>query len=73
MNPNLMVNPLAAPILTIESLSVAIPSFDWSGSLSGCILSFEDAKKMEDLWADYIDGMRGHIDGKVVNAIEVNC
>lgn len=72
MSPNLMVNPLAAPILTIESLSVAIPSFDWSGSLSGCILSSEDAKKMEDLWADYIDGMRGHIDGKVINAIEVN-
>lgn len=72
MSPNLMVNPLAAPILTIESLSGAIPSFDWSGSLSGCILSSEDAKKMEDLWEDYLDDIRGHIDGEVINAIEVN-
>lgn len=73
MRPNLMVNPLAAPILTIESLSGAIPSFDWSSSLSGCILSSEDAKKMEDLWEDYLDDIRGHIDGEVINAIDVNC
>ena len=72
MHPNLMVNPLAAPILTMESLTVAIPSFDWSGSLSGCILSSEDAKKMEDLWEDYLNDIRGHIDGEVINAIEVN-
>ena len=59
--------------MCIRDRSVAIPSFDWSGSLSGCILSSVDAKKMEDLWEDYMDGIRGHIDGEVINAIEVNC
>lgn len=72
MHPNFILNPLAAPMLTTESLSEAIPSFDWSGSLSGCILSSADAQKMENLWRNYLDEVREHIDGKIINAIEVN-
>lgn len=72
MHPNFILNPLKAPMLTTESLFEAIPSFDWSGSLSGCILSPMDAQKMETLWRNYLDEVREHIDGKIINAIDVN-
>lgn len=68
MHPNFILDPIEAPMLTTESLSRAIPSFDWSGS---GILSSEDAKSMEDLWANYIDGIREHIDGQTINVINV--
>ena len=57
MKPNFIVNPEAQAIITTEQLQDAIPDFEWRKGHSGQLLSSEQAKKLEELFADYIQKM----------------
>ena len=69
MTPNVILNPDKAPMLTTAELEKAIPGFQWSGGHSGRILPPEDAKKLEDLWHEYLRKNHDAIDGKNMNAV----
>ena len=70
MVPNLILNPEEAPMITVAELEKAIPSFKWNGGHSGRILPQEDAKKLEEIWADFLAKHEEDIDRKTLNAIE---
>lgn len=53
INPWNMLDSDAQPIITTEELQKAIPSFDWTGGHSGCMLTKEEAKKLDKLWDKY--------------------
>lgn len=55
LQPSVMLNPDKAPMLTTAELEEAIPSFNWRGGHSGRMLSDNEAKKLEELWANYIN------------------
>lgn len=57
MKPNFIVNPEAQAIITTEQLQDAIPDFEWRKGHSGQLLNSEQAKKLEELFADYIQKM----------------
>ncbi len=57
MKPNFIVNPETQAIITTEQLQDAIPDFEWRKGHSGQLLSAEQAKKLEKLFADYIQKM----------------
>lgn len=42
-------------MLTPEKLTEAIPDFNWFGGHSGRRLTEEQAKKLDELWIEYID------------------
>lgn len=67
MLPNVMLNPERAPMITTEELEQAIPSFNWQGGHSGRLLTQEEAKTLEDLWAKFIDEHSGDIDHETLN------
>ncbi len=57
MKPNFIVNPEVQAIITTEQLQDAIPDFEWRKGHSGQLLNSEQAKKLEKLFADYIQKM----------------
>lgn len=67
MLPNVILNPDDAPMLTAQELQNAIPSFDWTGGHSGRLLSQEDERKLETLWADFLKNNEDRIDGETFN------
>ena len=71
MQPNLILNPDTAPMLTTEELMKAIPTFDWTGGHSGRILSKENAMKLEGLWSKYLKKHQDNVDGVNMNAIDL--
>ena len=50
-----VIDPDILPILSTEVLSENIPSFDWSGGHSGRLLPAEEAERLEQLWAEFLD------------------
>lgn len=54
MEPDFMVHPEKASILTADVLMKEIPEFDWTGGHSGRLLDEDAAGKLEMLWADYL-------------------
>lgn len=70
MIPNLILNPETAPMITTEQLQKAIPSFDWTGGHSGRLLSLDEAKTLESLWANYIGKNTNQVDGVNMNYID---
>ena len=69
MVPNLILNPETAPMVTTKELQEAIPSFDWSGGHSGRMLTEDEARKIENLWHQFMEKHKGQIDGVNINAI----
>ena len=49
-----VMNPLTAPIITVEQLQHEIPGFKWDGGPSGRVLRAGWAKKLEALWENYL-------------------
>jgi hypothetical protein len=59
-----VIDPDLLPILSTEVLTENIPSFNWSGGHSGRLLPAEEAEKLEQLWAEFLDEHE-HIFGKL--------
>lgn len=72
MHVNFILNPKEAPMLTTDELSKLIPSFDWEQSPSGCMLSSEEAQKMEHIWKQYLLKVEKCNDELMLNAIQVH-
>lgn len=70
MIPNLILNPETTPMITTEQLQKAIPTFDWTGGHSGRLLSLDEAKTLESLWANYIAENGNLADGVNINYID---
>ena len=68
MVPNVILDPEKAPMITTAELEKAIPGFQWSGGHSGRILPPADARKLEEMWQDYLKKNHDAIDGKTLNA-----
>ena len=49
-----VVNPLTAPLITVEQLQRAIPGFKWDGGHSGRVLRSGWAKKLNEMWEKYL-------------------
>lgn len=67
MEPNVMLNPEEAPMITTAELEETIPTFKWNGGHSGRILPKEDAKKLETMWEKFIDDNQKSFDGYNMN------
>lgn len=67
MEPNFIVDPENAEIITTADLRREIPSFDWGGGHSGRLLTEEQARKLDIMLADYLEKFNNNIDGKTVN------
>ena len=50
-----VIDPDFLPILSTDELSKQIPSFEWSGGHSGQLLPGKEAKKLEKLWAEFLE------------------
>ena len=71
MKPNFIADPDNAKIITTEELQQAIPSFDWRGGASGRLLTEEQARKLEDLLANYLPQFSNNVDCKTVNGFSL--
>lgn len=70
MEPNVILNPEEAPIVSTEDLQKAIPSFDWTGGHSGRALNDEEAKAIEDLWSQFIESNEENFNGDTMNKVD---
>ena len=61
-NYEVMKNPDAYPLLDSNTLTQAIPDFDWKGGHSGVVLNDDQASKLEKLWLDYLQRQEGYFD-----------
>ena len=56
IDPSFIINPWSdAKILSPEELTEEIPGFYWYGGHSGRKLNDEDAKKLDQIWVEYLD------------------
>ena len=55
MEPDVILHPDKAPILTTKFLEEHLPGFIWSEGHSGQILEPKLADMLEEIWHDYID------------------
>lgn len=49
-----VMNPLTAPLITVEKLQREIPGFKWDGGHSGRVLRAGWAKRLNELWEEYL-------------------
>lgn len=70
MEPNVIINPDEAPMLTTAELQEAVPSFDWTSGHSGRILTTKEAIAVEQLWNTFIEKNEDMFDGNTSNRIE---
>jgi len=52
--PDVIIDPLAAPILTSETLYREIPEFDWDHGHAGIVLDEDIALRLEVLWLQFL-------------------
>jgi hypothetical protein len=52
--PDVLINPDALPVLSCAELAQIIPDFEWEKGHSGLVLNDEQAKKLEEVWADFL-------------------
>lgn len=57
-------NPLTAPLITVEQLQKEIPGFQWDGGHSGRVLRAGWAKRLEKMWAEYLQSNPDLFKGK---------
>ena len=62
MQPNLIVNPETMPIITTAQLQEAIPDFEWSKGHSGVLLAEHQARKLEEIFAEYLSSVSDQAD-----------
>lgn len=55
MEPDIIINPDAAPIITTKELEENLPGFVWDGGHAGRILEPKLADMLEDMWHLYIE------------------
>lgn len=67
MLPNVILDPEQAPMITTEELEQVIPTFNWKGGHSGRLLTQEEAKALEEMWAKFIEDHRGDVDHETLN------
>lgn len=72
MKPNVILNSDSTPMITTEELMKAIPSFDWTGGHSGRLLSEAEARKLEELWNDFLENHKDDIDGINMDALDIH-
>lgn len=72
MDPNVILNSDTTPMLTTEVLMKAIPTFDWTGGHSGRILSETEARKLEELWSEFLENHKDYVDGVNMDAIDLH-
>lgn len=70
MRPNFIVNPETMPIVTTAQLHEAIPDFEWTKGHSGVLLSEQQARKLEDLFAEYLHSMADREDGENLSILD---
>lgn len=63
LKPNMILNPETAPMLTTEDLENTILNFMWRGGYSGRLLTKEQAKLLEALFAGYMKTIKDKDDG----------
>lgn len=49
-----VLNPLTAPLITVDQLQREIPGFKWDGGHSGRVLRAGWAKRLNNLWENYL-------------------
>ena len=59
------INPDTFSLLTSERLQEAIPDFDWFGGHSGVVLDKRQATKLNALWKDYLQEMKGEFQSRL--------
>lgn len=59
-----VLNPLTAPLITVEKLQKEIPGFKWDGGHSGRVLRAGWAKRLNGLWEDYLKANPNLFKGK---------
>ncbi len=64
MQPNFIVNPETMPIITTAQLKEAIPDFEWSKGHSGTLLTDAQARKLEEIFAQYLLSVKDKVDGE---------
>lgn len=67
MLPNVILDPERAPMITTDELEKAIPTFNWKGGHSGRLLTQEEGKALEEMWARFIEEHRDDIDHETLN------
>ena len=70
MQPNFIVNPEIMPIVTTAQLQEAIPDFEWTKGHSGVLLSEQQARMLEELFADYLHSMADREDGENLSILD---
>lgn len=63
LKPNMILNPYTIPMLTTTELEDAIPDFMWRGGYSGRLLTEEQARTLENLFASYLEKISEKDDG----------
>lgn len=61
MQPNFIVNPETMPIITTAQLQESIPDFEWSKGHSGVLLTEYKARKLEELFAEYLSSVSDQV------------
>jgi len=64
MEPDFLIDPLKAPILTSETLYREIPDYDWDHGHAGVLLDDDIAGKLEMLWFRFLYEHRDIFDDK---------
>lgn len=59
-----VMNPLSAPLITVEQLQREIPGFKWDGGPSGRVLRAGWAKRLEVIWENYLQANPDLFKGK---------
>ncbi len=59
------INPDTFSLLTSERLQEVIPDFDWFGGHSGVVLDKRQATKLNSLWKDYLQEMKGEFQSRL--------
>ena len=74
MRPNFIVNPETMLIIMTAQLNETIPDFEWSKGHSGMLLTEAQARKLEEVFAEYLNSMKDKVDGEnlVIAGTEVN-
>lgn len=70
MEPNVILNPEVAPMVSTEDLQKAVPSFDWAGGHSGRLLNDIEAKAIEKLWSQFIESNEGNFNGDTMYKVD---
>lgn len=70
--PEMIINPDALPILTMDVLKANIPDFEWDHGHSGLILTDDQAVALDKLWDNFVETNREELKKKANSDREYN-